>query len=175
MSDPHPTVHFVMTEENLTQAILRGTADAQRSVRWRYAAYAVALTVAWFFMHPLSQGLTPFLLLYGAFVFAVLAVARPWLVRRHVSQLVAERSDLDMPIELRVTEDEFHIDVPGVKRSNQVLATIHAAVAQPDGTLIQPFPNEFLWVPATVFSSADARQLFDRALFAGLRIPDPAL
>jgi hypothetical protein len=135
----------------------------------------VALTVVWALIHPYSTGATPFLLLYGAVVFAGLALFRPWMMRRQVERLVAGRADIGQLIELRVTTDAFQVDIAGVFRSSQVLRTLHAAAPGPEGTLIQPFPNEFLWVPAAVFDSADARARFDNALLAGLRIPDPAL
>ncbi len=175
MSDRTPTVSYVITEENLTQAIVRGTTDAHRSVRLRYAAYSAVMLVAWFFLHPISVGMAPILLLYGAFVFAVLALIRPWLVRRQIRSFVKDRPDLDRRIELRIAGGSFHINVPGVLRSEQALATLHSAVSGTDGTLVQTFPNEYMWVPASAFDSADDRTLFDRTLLAGLRIPDPAL
>jgi hypothetical protein len=166
----------VLQREHHVRALLRASQDANRRVRLRYLAYAavmVGLWTAFYSRGPLTS--TGALLLYSAVVFAASAALRPVLVRRQAERMVSGRADLGHAVEARVAGGEFVVETAGVARSAQRLCTLHAVHGGPDGILVEPFPNEALWIPADAFASAADRAAFEQALLAGARLPDPAL
>ena len=168
-----PVGRYVLLREHHVRALLRASAPAQRRVRLRFLAYAAVMLVLWVVLH--GSGWPGFVLIYGAVVFAGAAVLRPFLVRRQAERLIDGRPDIGKAVEVRVAGGEFVVEAEGVFRSAQRLGTLHAVVPQPDGLLIEPFPNEALFVPAEAFASPADRAAFERALLAGARLPDAAL
>lgn len=168
-----PVGRYRLLREHHVRALLRASGPAQRRVRLRFLAYAASMLVLWVFLH--GSGWPGFVLIYGAVVFAGAAVLRPFLVRRQAERLVDGRPDIGTAVEVRIAGGEFVVEAEGVFRSAQRLGTLHAVVPQPDGLLVEPFPNEALFIPAEAFASAADRAAFERALLAGARLPDAAL
>lgn len=169
-----PAGRFVLTREHHVRALLRASARAQRRVRLRYLAYAVVMAVLWIFVHGSRSG-AGFVLIYGAVVFAGAAVLRPFLVRRQAERLVAGRPDIGATVAVRVAGGAFVVEAEGVYATTQTLASLHAVQPQPDGLLVEPFPNEALFIPAGAFATPADRAAFERALLAGVRLPDAQL
>ncbi len=170
-----PVARYVLRAEHHVRAMLRTSAATRRRIQLRYAVYGGIMLATWGIGRAVGSRGSDLLLVYGAVVFGALALFRPYFVRRQAERLVADRPDLDRPVEVRVSGGELVIDVPGVARGTQRLETLHAVYAEPDGVFIEPFRTEAFFVPADGFASPADRAAFERALLAGARIPGPDL
>ena len=171
-----PVARYVLKREHHVRALLRASAGANRRVRLRYAAYAAVMAAAWLGLHAVNpRSSTGGLLLYGAVVFAGAAAVRPLLIRWQAERMVSGRSDVGHDVEARVAGGAFVLDVAGVFRLEQRVATLHAVHVGSEGVLVEPFPNEALLVPAEGFATPADRAAFEQALLAGARLPDAGL
>ncbi len=170
-----PVARYVLRHEHLVRAVLRTMAPGQRRIQTRYALYAVLALVMWSAGYAFTLGVTGVVLLYWAAAFLGLALVRPYFTRRHAERLVADRPDLDRPVEITVTARDLDIRVDGVSHGTQRLDTLHAVHVEPEGVFVEPFRHQALFVPADAFASPADRAAFERALLAGTRIPAPTL
>ena len=171
--DGAPTARFTMTRDVFTETVLEGTRERRRTEQSRlvgYAAITLVGAVAWWWV--VGGG---WLLLLGAGYFAAVAVAHPALVRRRARAAGAGRSDIGRTVTAHVTDTDLVIDVEGVSHTAHRLDALHAVHGRDEGVLVEPFPGEVLWLPAAAFADRPARAAFERALLAGVRLPDPAL
>ena len=151
-----------------------GTEAARARVRLRYALYGVLAGALWAFFQFVG-GLDSLYLGLVSVLFLGLAVVRPWLVRRQVARHLGGRLDIGRAMTVRVAGGLFTTETEGLGRTEQRLDTLHAVEARPGGILVQPFPNEYLWIPAEAFASEAERAAFERALLAGAPLPDGGL
>ncbi len=170
-----PVARYVLRHEHLVRAVLRTMAPTQRKIQTRYALYAVGALVMWSAGYAFTIGVTGVVMLYWAAAFLVLAATRSYVTRRHAERLVADRPDLDRPVEISVTPRDLDVRVDGVSHSTQRLDTLHAVHVETEGVFIEPFRHSALFVPADAFASPADRTAFERALLAGTRIPAPTL
>lgn len=161
---------YTVTTDHLVRGLLVGTEAARQRVRIRYVAYALLAGALWAFFR-FAGGLDSLYLALVALLFLGLAVLRPTLVRRQYARLVAGRADLGRTMTVRVADGRLVTETEGLQRSEQVLTSLHAVEPHPDGILVQPFPNEYQWIPDAAFDGPDARAAFERALLAGSPLP----
>ena len=170
-----PVARYVLRHEHLVRAVLRTMAAGQRRIQTRYALYTMLALVMWSAGYAFAIGVTGVVLLYWAAACLALAVTRPYFTRRQAERLVADRPDLDRPVEISVTARDLDVRVDGVSHGTQRLDTLHAVHVEPEGLFIEPFRHSALFVPADAFASPADRAAFERALLAGTRIPAPTL
>lgn len=169
-----PTARYVTTDAHLVQGLLVGTARARQRVRIRYAAYGAVAAATWAFFRFVG-GVDSVYLGLLAVLFLALAAVRPWLVRRQYARLLAGRADVGRRTTASVRDGWYCVEVEGLSRSEHRVEALHAVEPHAEGLLVQPFPNEYQWIPAEAFAAAADRAAFERALLAGAPLPAAGL
>lgn len=151
-----------------------GTEAARARVRLRYALYG-ALAGALWALFRFAGGLDSLYLGLVSVLFFGLAAFRPALVQQQYARHVGDRLDLGRTATVRLAGGLLIMETDGIGRTEQRLDTLHNVDSRPDGILVQPFPNEYQWIPDTAFASPQERAAFEQALLAGAPLPDGGL
>lgn len=174
MSAPAPTARYTASADALVDGLMRGTAAARARTRRRYVAYGLVSAALAAFYH-VAAGVDSLYFLLLATLFLGLAAARPWLSRRQLRAHVAGRQDLGRTVTVQIAGGDLRVETDGVGYAVQRLDTLHAVETWPEGVLVQPYPNEYQWIPAAAFATPAERAAFERALLAGAPLPAAAL
>lgn len=169
-----PTARFTATPDGHVEALMAGTEATRARVRLRYALYGLLAGALWAFFR-VTSGIDSLYLALVAVLFLGLAALRPQIVRRQVARHVSGRLDAGRTVTVRVGDGWLTTETDGIGRTEQRLDTLYAVEPREGGILVQPFPNEYQWIPASAFETAADRAAFERALLAGAPLPDADL
>lgn len=170
-----PTARFTASTADHVEGFMVATEQARAAIRRRYMLYGGLSVALWAFFRFAGGLVDSYYLLFVGVLFVGVAGLRPWLVRRQYARHVVGRLDVGRTVSVRVADGWIATETDGIGRTEQRLDTLHAVDPREGGILVQPFPNEYQWIPAEAFVTPDDRAAFERALLAGAPLPDGGL